>query len=302
MYDLIIIGGGPAGLTAGIYAVRAGLKTLILEKLAAGGQMALSYEIENYPGFEKITGAELAEKMRAHAVVLGAEFRSGSVKALHNENGIWNVDAGRKNYEAKAIIAATGGVRRKLEVPGEEELAGMGVSYCATCDGGFFKDKTVAVVGGGNTAFEDAVYLSGICRKVYLIHRREGFRAEKRLVEQLDARENVEKVLNTVVEAIEGSGAVERLKIKNKVTGESSELPVDGVFAAAGVIPETEWLKGILSLDQNGYVIAGEDCKTEVEGLFVAGDLRKKPIYQIITAAADGATAATAAIQFIQGA
>ena len=299
MSDVLILGAGPAGLTAAIYAARSGLDVTVYEKLAAGGQVALTSEIENYPGFASVTGAELAEKMRAQAEIQGAKFTSGSAKTIAREGESWTVTLTNGNkISAPAVIAATGARRRKLDIPGEAELTGAGVSYCATCDGGFFRKRTVAVVGGGSAAFEDALYLARICEKVYLVHRREGFRAEKKLVDETRENEKIEFVLNVTPERIEGDDMVERLVLKNVASDEIRTLELSGVFVAVGAIPETEWLAGAVELDGTGYVLAGEDCVCG-EGLFVAGDLRKKPIYQIVTAVADGAVSADAAAKYL---
>lgn len=299
MHELIIIGAGPAGLTAAIYGARAGLETLVLERLSAGGQIAETSEVENYPGFLSVGGAELAEKMRAQALYQGAVIRSATVTALRlTENG-WALDTSRgETLEARAVIAAMGASRRKLGVAGERELAGVGVSYCATCDGGFFKGREVAVVGGGSTAFEDALYLARICSKVYLIHRREGFRAEKKLIDEAENAPNIELILNTVVESIGGNGVVEHIDLRNVQSGETTRLPVSGVFVAVGTVPNTSLLSGLVPLDDYGFALVDEHLDAG-NGLYVAGDIRKKSIYQIVSAVSDGAVAASAAASYL---
>lgn len=297
--DVIIIGGGPAGLCAGIYCARAGKRAVIFEKLAAGGQMTQTGEIENYPGYESIAGLELADKMRAQAAALGVDFRANEVKELKQSDGLWTAVTRRGEENAKAVILASGANRRKLGVPGEESFTGLGVSYCATCDGGFFKGRTVAVVGGGNTAFEDAIYLAGICEKVYFIHRREGFRAEQHLVDSAKNLSNIEFCLNRTVREIAGSGKVESITIDSTAGEDAAQLPVSAVFIAAGTIPDTSLISDFADIDNSGYAVCGEDCATRSAGLFVAGDARRKPLYQIVTAVADGAVAATAAVRYI---
>ncbi|MGN1085238.1 MAG: thioredoxin-disulfide reductase, partial [Lachnospiraceae bacterium] len=289
--DTIIIGAGPAGMAAGIYAARAELSHLVLESgLMSGGQIINTSEVDNYPGLKGIGGFELATRFREHCDGCGVCFRDGRVTEVKKQDDGFSVLL--ENGEciaAKTVLFATGADHRKLGIPGEEELTGSGVSYCATCDGAFFRGKEVAVIGGGDVAVEDALFLARICKKVYLVHRREEFRAAKTLVNRLRACENVEFVLNAVPVRIAGSGQVEGLVVKE--AGEERELSVAGVFVAVGMLPNTELLKGLASLDEIGYVIAGEDCKTDTEGIFAAGDLRTKPLRQVITAAADGAVA-----------
>lgn len=291
MLDTIIIGAGPAGMAAGIYAARAELSHLVLESgLMSGGQIINTSEVDNYPGLKGIGGFELAMKFREHCDQCGVKFQDGKVTAVEKqENGFLVSLENGESYSAKTVLFATGAKHRKLAVPGEEEFAGSGVSYCATCDGAFFRGKEVAVVGGGDVAIEDALFLARICKKVYLVHRREEFRAAKTLVNRLRACENVEFVLKATPARIAGKGRVESLVV-NTDDGER-ELPVSGVFIAVGMLPNTELLKGLASLDDTGYVVAGEDCKTDVPGVFAAGDLRTKHLRQVVTAAADGATA-----------
>lgn len=293
-FDLIIAGSGPAGLTAAIYAARAGMRALLLEKeFVSGGQIVNTAEVDNYPGMPGVAGMELAQAMRAHAEKLGLVSRREKVSGIRvdpeTDNKIVTTSAGI--YEAKAVILATGARHRMLGIPGEQELSGMGVSYCATCDGAFYKGQTAAVIGGGNTAVEDALLLSGICRKVYLIHRRNALRAEKILQDALLVRENVEILWDTVAEAIEGEEEVTGLRLRSCTGGETRVLTVNGVFIAVGVIPNTEAFAGLVRCDENGYLAAGEDCRTDIPGIYGAGDVRTKELRQVITAAADGANA-----------
>jgi len=291
MLDTIIIGAGPAGMAAGIYAARAELSHLVLESgLMSGGQIVNTSEVDNYPGLKGIGGFELAMKFREHCDACGVSFRDGKVTEVKKlENGFFVVLEDGETYTSKTVLFATGAKHRLLSVPGEAEFAGSGVSYCATCDGAFFKGKEVAVVGGGDVAIEDALFLARICKKVYLVHRRDEFRAAKTLVNRLRSCENVEFVLKATPARIEGNGKVENLMVMTEA-GERA-LAVSGVFVAVGMLPNTELLKGLVSLNEGGYVVAGEDCKTDVPGIFAAGDLRTKQLRQVVTAAADGATA-----------
>lgn len=302
LLDVVIIGSGPAGLTAAIYASRAELKGLVIEKSSmSGGQIINTYEVDNYPGIPGISGFELANRFRGHCDRLGMEFAEGEVERITLEdNGIKKVllEDGTE-YHTKTVIIAGGVENRKLEVPGEEELAGMGVSYCATCDGAFFKGRTVAVVGGGDVAVEDAIFLARLAKKVYVIHRRDEFRAARSLIRRLTELDNVEILWDSVVEQIEGSDVVTGLKIANKKTGEKTELPLDGIFVAVGNIPLSKTYGGLIDLDEKGYIRAGEDCQTSVPGIYAAGDIRTKPLKQIITAAADGANAITAVERYL---
>ncbi len=299
MTDLIIIGAGCAGLTAAIYAQRAGLQTILLEENFYGGQIALTNEIENYPAIPSITGPELAQQLYGQAESLGAQIRFEMVTQaeLTSHPKIITTNVGR--YEAKAVIVANGAKRRKLGCPGEAELSGRGVSYCATCDGAFFRGKDVAIVGGGNTALEDALFLSNVCRTVFLIHRRDTFRGEKSLAERVRQRENIHLLYDSTVTEIRGDAAVSAAVIQNLKTGAQQELPVSAVFIAIGLMPENGIFSRQLPLDENGYFLAGEDCKTPLAGVFVAGDCRTKPLRQIVTAAADGAVAGYQAASYI---
>lgn len=299
MYDIIIAGGGPAGLTAAIYAARAGYSTYIIEHMGAGGQAALTSVIENYPGFEKISGQELAIKLSAHAAACGAKMINADITRLELLGNVKKVITGDGTFEAHAVILALGATWRKLGIPGEAEFAGKGVSYCATCDGNFFRGKDVAVVGGGNTALEDATYLARICKKVYLIHRRDTFRAAKSIVDKAEATQNIEILRDFAVNSVEGGQAVEKLNITENKTGKARAVPVSGVFIAVGTTPQTKLLEGIIPLDADGYVSSGEDCVTTLPGIFAAGDIRHKKLRQIITAAADGANAAASAQDYL---
>lgn len=296
MTDLLVIGAGPAGLTAAIYGQRAGLSVMVFDKNMYGGQLILSSEIENYPAVEKIDGTQLAINLYTQATALGAEVKFEEVTGIQLEGKTKKVVTTKGEYEGRAVILAGGATRRKLGCPGEETFAGRGVSYCATCDGAFYRGKTVAIVGGGNTALEDALFLANNCQKVYLIHRRDAFRGEKIMQDAILQRENIEIVYSATVAAIEGGDFVERA-IVNTPQGERV-LAVSGVFVAIGLVPETALFKGMLPLTDEGYVDTGENCATAIPGVFVAGDIRRKPLRQIITAASDGAVAAVAAASY----
>lgn len=296
MYDLIIIGSGPAGLSAAVYGKRAGLDLLVLEKNPmSGGQVLNTYEVDNYLGMPGMDGFDMGTRFREHADRLGVEFQETTVLSLEDRGTAKLVRTSDGELEAKTVILATGAVHALLGVPGEERLSGKGVSYCATCDGAFFRGRTVAVVGGGDVALEDAIYLARACEKVYLIHRRDELRGAMVLQEELKNLPNVEILYSHVVEEILGEDAVEGVNLKDRKTGKASMLPVAGVFVAVGIRPETELVQGLAACDESGYVLAGEDCATDVPGLFVAGDVRRKPIRQIVTAVADGANAAVSA-------
>lgn len=296
IYDLAILGAGPAGISAAIYAARARLNTLWIErKFAQGGQIVDTYEVDNYPGLPGINGMDLGEKMAAHAEKMGLSPLRENVVSVEDEDGIKVIRTKKNEYRARAVILAFGAAHRTLGIPGEESLSGMGVSYCATCDGAFFRDRTVAVIGGGNVAAEDAILLSRTCKKVYVIHRRDQMRADQILQEKLFACENVEMIWDTVPVSIEGEEMVSGIKLQNKKTGEERELPLDGVFIAVGIVPNTELFRNLVKLDESGYIVAGEDCVTSTPGIFAAGDIRTKQLRQVITAAADGANAVTSA-------
>ncbi|MGB9780749.1 thioredoxin-disulfide reductase [Caldanaerobacter sp.] len=301
MYELIILGGGPAGLTAGLYAARSRLKTVLIEKTYLGGQIVNTYQLENYPGYEEITGADLVAKMEAQVKKHGLEIVLEDVESLDITGEIKRVKtANNKVYEAKAIILAMGATPRKLGVPNEDRFIGAGISFCATCDGAFYRDAVVAVIGGGNTAVEDALYLTKFAKKVYIIHRRDQLRATKIEQEKAFANEKIEFIWNTVVVDVEGEYGVERIRLRNVKTGEESTLNVDGVFVAIGYDPNTELVKGIVELDEYGYIITDDDMRTNIPGVFAAGDIRHKLLRQVITAAGDGATAAYAAEKYIE--
>ncbi len=290
-YDIIIIGSGPAGYTAAIYAGRAGYRSVLFEKLSPGGQMGITSNIENYPGFDAIDGFTLTDIMMKQAVKFGAVIKNEEVVSAVLTDKVKSVKTKKNEYCADAVIIATGAQPKKLSVTGEKEFTGRGVSYCATCDGMFYKGKTVVVNGGGDTAIEDALYLSGICERVVLVHRRNEFRASAYSVNKAREKENIEFVTNSVIEEIIGYNTVESVKIKNVLTGEESSIPCDGLFVAIGRIPNSDIFIGQVETDEHGYIIAGEDCITSLEGVCAAGDVRTKTLRQIVTACADGANA-----------
>lgn len=297
MLDVLIVGSGPAGLSAAVYAKRASLNVLVAEKVYYGtGQIAESNLVDNYLGFAGINGYELGQKFRDHAVKLGVEFKNGEVERFEALDGIWRVRfKGGETLETKTVIYAAGAIHRHLGVPGENEFSGKGVSYCATCDGAFFRDKVTAVIGGGDTALEDAVYLSDSSSKVYLVHRRNEFRGSAKTVEILKQKNNVEFVLEAKPAQIKGTDRVQELQLED-----GRSLAVDGVFVAAGMIPVTDVVKDVVELDGNGYIVADETGKTSADGFFAAGDVRAKVLRQVVTAVSDGANAATLAEQYIK--
>lgn len=331
-YDLVIIGSGPAGLAAAIYAQRARLNTLVIEKeMMSGGQVLSTYEVDNYPGLPGINGFDLGMKLRQHAEQLEAVFCEDEIEGIElvkaeeqkeqlqaaelrevsdsmmsksaaektGNSAVMKRIIGKKDtYYGKTVIIASGAMHSKLGVPGEEEFGGMGVSYCATCDGAFFRKKVTAVVGGGDVAIEDAIFLARMCERVYLIHRRDQLRGARSLQEKLFALDNVTVLWDTVVEEIRGDGKVNSLAVKNVKTQEQSELSVDGVFVAVGITPNSQPFSQLLPLD-HGYIMADETCETEVPGVFAAGDVRKKQLRQIVTAVADGANAVTSAERYL---
>ena len=301
MYDIIIIGSGPAGLSAAIYAQRACLDTIVIEKNGiSSGQVLNTWEVDNYPGFPGVTGFELSRQFREHANKLGARVVQDEVVQVELSGNVKKVVCEEETYEARCVILASGAHHRTLEVPGEEELRGAGVSYCATCDGAFFRGRTVAVVGGGDAALEDAIFLARMCEKVYIVHRRDKLRGAKRLQERLQALENIEFVWNSETAAIEGNGQVEALRLRQTKTGEEKRLDVDGVFIAVGIAPESELYAGQLELDEQGYIRADESGQTSVPGVFAAGDVRTKALRQILTAASDGANCVASAERYLQ--
>ena len=292
IYDVIIIGTGPAGLAAAIYAKRAKLNVLLLDKSRfAGGQVLNTYEVDNYPGFPGVNGMELGKKFKEHAANMGAEVVAEEVLSIKPQSDKVLVETKKNTYETKTVLVATGADHKLLGVPGEEELTGMGVSYCATCDGAFFKNKRVAVVGGGDVAVEDAIFLARLCEKVYLIHRRDELRAAKSLQEKLFSMNNVEILWDTVVKEVQGKDRVEQLAVESIKDGSKQGLAVDGLFVAVGIAPNSELLKGVVEMDEGGYVKAGEDCQTSEPRIFAAGDIRTKELRQIVTAVSDGANA-----------
>lgn len=299
MRDIIIIGSGPAGMGAAIYGKRAGLDTLVIEGTGmSGGQVTQTYEVDNYLGLPGVNGFDMAMTFQAHMEKLGAQFEMGMVTSIEKKEGYFNVITDSNTYETKTVILATGASHNKLMVPGEEELAGMGVSYCATCDGAFFKGRTTMVVGGGDVAIEDAIFLARGCEKVYLVHRRDELRGAKILQDALMALPNVEIIWDSVVERINGEEQVETVTIQNVKNGEKTEVKTDGIFIAVGIHPNTECFSGLVDMDKNGYIIAGENCETSIPGIFVAGDSRTKELRQIITAVADGANAVNSAQKY----
>ncbi len=298
MYDIIIIGGGPAGLTAALYALRAEKSVLVLEKMGLGGQIALTDRVENFPGIAEISGFDFAEALSGQVKSLGGEIKYENVVEIRP--GKEKIVVTPKNeYTAKSVIIATGVKNRLIGAEGEEKLIGRGISYCAVCDGSFYRGKTVAVIGGGNTALQDAEYLSQIATKVYLIHRRSEFRAEERLVRKLKTLENVEFLLNTTVERFCGDQKLSGLDLISTSDGKTRHIDLDGAFVAVGKVPQNEGFKGLVSLSDGGYVVAGEDCLTSVEGIFAAGDCRIKDVRQLTTAVGDGSVAALAASKYV---
>jgi len=309
MYDLIIIGSGPAGLSASVYAKRAGLNMLVIEKNpVSGGQIVDTYEVDNYLGLPGINGFDMAMKFREHADKLGVEFVNDSVtgvtivdKGSETKAPTYKIATENGEYETKTIILATGAEHNKLGIPGEEEFTGKGVSYCATCDGAFFRGKTAVVNGGGDVAVEDAIFLARGCSKVYLVHRRDELRATKVLQDELFGLPNVEVIWDSVVKKVSGEGTVKNITIQNVKTGEEKELDTSALFVAVGIHPSTDIFAGIVNCDDKGYVIAGEDGQSSEPGIFVAGDSRKKRLRQIVTAVADGANAVTSIQDFLVG-
>ena len=300
IYDVIILGSGPAGLSAAIYAQRARLNTLVVEaKPLSGGQILDTYEVDNYPGMQGTSGFDLGMKFREHAEALGVEFYTAQAQQVRIAGKIKEVVTDQDTLQAKSVILAMGANHRKLGVPGEEEMSGMGVSYCATCDGAFFKGKTVAVVGGGDVALEDALFLARVCEKVYLIHRRDEFRGAKILQEQVKQKENIEIIWNGQVKEIQGENKVEKIIVHNNIEETDAELEVQGVFIAVGIQPNSDVVKEIVTLDEQGYVKALEDTVTSQPGIFAAGDIRTKQLRQVITAAADGANAVTSVERYL---
>ena len=295
MTDIIIIGGGIAGLTAAVYALRSGKSVLLFEKKAYGGQISQSHAVENYPGFKNISGAELSMNLHSQAKDFGCEFKNEIVSKV-TDGETKKVITNKGEYEAKTVIFAMGAEPRKSGLENEQSLIGRGLSYCAVCDGNFFRNRETMVVGGGSTAVQDALYLAEICKKVYLVHRRDAFRAEESLVNKLREKDNVEFVLDSVLVSAEASPILKSVTVKNVRTEVEREITVNGLFLAIGQVPATKDFADVLPLDEYGYVKAGEDCKVK-EGIYIAGDCRKKPVRQLTTAAADGTVAATLACE-----
>lgn len=300
MKDVIIIGSGPAGMGAAIYAKRAGLEVLVLDAAGmSGGQITQTYEVDNYLGMPGVNGFDMAMTFQSHMGQLGAECTMGIVTGIEKKGDGFVVITEEERWETKAVILASGASHNKLGVPGEDRLAGKGVSYCATCDGAFFKGKTTVVAGGGDAAIEDAIFLARGCRKVYLVHRRDQLRGAEILQKKLQALPNVELILDSVVQEIEGGEQVEKVILKNVKTGAESQILTEGVFIAVGIHPNTEVFAHLAKRDANGYFIAGETCETTTPGIFAAGDLRTKELRQIITAVADGANAVNSVQKYL---
>ena len=299
MYDIIVIGAGPAEMTAAIYARRASRSVLVLEALTPGGQIINTPDIENYPIEAHISGIDFSQRLHAQAEDLGAEFVMEKAVEIKAEGNVKSVVTDKNVYEAKAVIIATGSENRKLGVEDEDRLVGRGVSYCATCDGNFYRNKVVAVVGGGNTALEDALYLADLAEKVYLIHRRDSFRGEAATVARLQERDNVEFVYNSNVTRLIAEKRLTAIEVTNSKDGSVRTIELRGLFVAVGRIPENQNFASVVQLDESGYIVAGEDCHTTAPGIFAAGDNRVKLLRQLVTATADGAMAATEAIKYI---
>lgn len=298
-YDIVIVGAGTAGLSAAIYAVRAGKRVIVLEATTHGGQIVNTPEVENYPGIQKISGFEFANNLYEQAKSLGAEVVYEKVIGIEVNGEEKIVHTAKEDYQAKAVILATGAKNRPLGLEHEKEWIGAGISYCATCDGMFYRGKDVAVAGGGNTALEDAIFLTNYCRKVYLIHRRDAFRGEEKLLQTLKEKPNVEFVLNANITRLIGEDGVDGVEVEDKNTHEKRVLDVMGLFVAIGQMPENSEFINVVDLDKGGYIEAKEDCKTKTKGIFTAGDCRTKKVRQLATAASDGAIAALAACEYI---
>ncbi len=298
-YDIVIIGAGPAGLAAGLYAARARRRTILLERKVTGGQISLTSTVENYPGFEEVDGFELGQMMQRQAEKYGMETGYTEVTGLQRSDGLHVVHTKDGDYRAKAVILTGGADYDRLGIPGEDELIGRGVSYCATCDAAFFKDQVCAVVGGGDAAMDEGLFVTSYASKVYVIHRRDELRASKILQERAFANPKMEFIWNTVVEEVQGTDAVERLKLRNVVTNEGSTLDVNAIFIFIGLHPNTDYLKGMLKTDNGGHIYVNEWMETEVPGLFAAGDIRANSARQVVSAAGDGATAAIRADHYI---
>lgn len=299
MYDIVIVGAGTAGMSAAIYGVRSGKKVLLLEEKNYGGQIVNTPEVENYPGIIKTSGFEFATNLFNQAKSLGAEIKYEKALKIEDNGTLKTIVTNKNTYEAKTVIIATGAKNRQLRLENEKKLIGSGVSYCATCDGMFFRGRDVAVVGGGNTALEDAMFLSNYCNKVYIIHRRDKLRGEDKIAKAISEKENIQLVWNSNVIKILGDNQVEGITLKNSVDGSEKNIKVSGLFIAVGQEPDNYDFQSVIKLDEKGYVIAGEDCRTETNGIFTAGDCRTKSVRQLTTAASDGAVAAIGACEYI---
>lgn len=301
VYDVAVIGAGPAGLTAALYAARARLSTVVVEKMFPGGQAALTDIIENYPGFtEGISGIQLADAIKRQAERFGAEFTNGDVERIEKNDDLFTVFLKGESIKAKTVILAAGAQPRKLGVKGEKEFTGRGISYCATCDGAFYKDKPIAVVGGGDTAIQEALYLTRFASEIYVIHRRDQLRATKVLQERAFKNEKIKFVWDSVVKEIKGEGTVDEVVVENVKTGKLDSLRVDGIFIAIGHIPNTDFVKDLVQLNEQGYVITDAYMATNVPGIFAAGDMRQKDLRQVVTAVSDGAIAAVEAGKYLE--
>ena len=299
IYDVIVCGAGIAGMTAAIYALRAGKTALVIEKESIGGQITLSHRVENYPGHEAISGLDLSEKVMTQMLELGAELEVDEVTKVTKADGLFTVTCSSGEHQSRALIDASGLTHRRLEAAAG--FLGAGVSYCAVCDGAFYRGKDVAVVGGGNTAVSEAIYLADICRTVYLIHRRSGYRADKAELDKLDSKKNIVRLENFVVDKLEGGEQLTGLTLKSTIDGSEKSIDVSGLFVALGHIPQNSVFAELIDLDETGFAAADESCATRTPGLFAAGDCRKKAVRQLTTAAADGAVAGLAAAQYIDG-
>ena len=297
--DILIIGAGTAGLSAAIYGLRAGCRVILTEANVHGGQIINTSVVENYPAIEEISGFDFAQNLYKQVKKLGGQVIYQKIQGLNLAGDTKTIETNRSIFKAKTVIIATGVTHRVLGVQGEDKLMGRGISFCATCDGAFFKEKTTMVVGGGNTALEDALFLANLCPKVYLVHRRDAFRGHQILADQVKAKDNIEIIYDSTVEEFIGDLRLTQVKVKNKNTGDTRLLEVDGAFMAVGQIPQNQMFAGSITLDAEGYILAGEDCKTNLPGVWCAGDCRQKPLRQLITAAADGAVAATGAAAYL---
>ncbi len=300
MYDIIVIGGGPAGLTAALYGRRQNKTVLVLEKNSFGGQTVFSPKIENYPGFTEMSGIEFSDKLVDQVLYQGAELEPAEALSVSVNDGIKTVHTDSGDFECKALILACGAKHRLLGLENEEELIGNGISFCALCDGAFYKDREVAVIGGGNSALQEAVLLSQGCKKVTVIQNLAFLTGESKLAEILENKDNVDIIYNTVVTELISDGELKGIKLKNTESGEESTLKLDGIFVAIGLVPDSEVANGLVKRDERGYIISGEDTLTDIEGIFAAGDCRTKTVRQIATAIADGASAALNACKYIE--